>query len=130
MTLKILQEVTQWQVPYRQPNHVYLMHGERVVAMSRWGEHAPEYFRNPGRLDRRGRKFIEVKQNPWQFDLTVTTDREPEPQGQTWSVTGSRGDVYTVSEIQGRWNCTCAGFGFRNRCRHLDEIRSKLPDTV
>ena len=38
MTVKIVKEVTDWKVPYRQPNHVYLMSGDRVVAMSRWGK--------------------------------------------------------------------------------------------
>lgn len=70
--LKIMQEVTEWKsVDYRQPNHVYLMLGDQVYACSRWGEGAPEYFRNPTRLNRRGRKFIEVKKNSQGFDLEI-----------------------------------------------------------
>ena len=61
MTLKIMQEVTQWDVPYRQPNHVYLMSGDSILAYSRWGKSKPEYFNQPQRIDRRRRKFIEVK---------------------------------------------------------------------
>jgi len=122
MTLKIMQEVTEWKVPYRQPNHVYLMSGDRVIAMSRWGEQPPEYLSSQNRMDRRGRKFVEVKKNKWGFDLKVTVAEEPKPQGQTWEVRGSKGDIYTVSLSDGRWACTCPGSMFRGTCRHITEL--------
>ena len=133
MTLKIVQEVTAWKVPYRQPNHVYLMSGDRVVAMSRWGEGRPEYFANPNRIDRRGRKFVEVKQNPWRFDLAAIPDSDEEaarPRGETWEVQGSKGNRYTVSRDWGRWSCTCPGHGFRGRCRHVDEVSASVLQPV
>ena len=121
--LKIYQEVTEWKgVEYRQPNHVYLMSGDRAYAYSRWGESKPEYFRNPARLDRRGRKFIEVKKNSWGFDLKITMPEEERPQGETCQVRGSKGDVYTVSLTEGRWSCTCPGSTFRGTCRHIAEL--------
>ena len=127
--LKILEDVPDWKVPYRQPNHVYLMSGDRVVAMSRWGKEKPEYFANPNRIDRRGRKFVELKKNPWKFDLQISLEPEIEqkPSGQTWTVTGSKGDQYTVSRDGDRWSCTCAGHGFRGRCRHVDTLRASVP---
>ena len=121
--LKIYQEVTEWKgVEYRQPNHVYLMSGDRAYAYSRWGESKPEYFRNPTRLDRRGRKFIEVKKNPWGFDLKITMPEEERLQGETWQVRGSKGDIYTVSRLDGRYFCTCPGSTFRGTCRHVTEL--------
>jgi len=122
MALKIMQEVTEWKVPYRQPNHVYLMSGDRVIAMSRWGEQPPEYLPSQNRIDRRGRKFIEVKKNTWGFDLKVTVVEESKPAGQIWEVRGSKGNRYIVSQDLGRWSCTCPGHGFRGRCRHVDEV--------
>ena len=133
MTVKIVQEVTDWKVPYRQPNHVYLMSGERVIAMSRWGEGRPEYFANPNRIDRRGRKFIELKKNPWKFDLDARSDLNEEvarPRGETWEVQGSKGNRYTVSRTSGRWSCTCPGHGFRGRCRHVDEVSASVQQPV
>ncbi len=38
----------------------------------------------------------------------------------TWTVKGSKGDVYTVSEVGTSLNCTCTGFQFRRRCKHLE----------
>ena len=132
MTVKIVQEVTAWKVPYRQPNHVYLMSGDRVLAMSRWGEAEPEYFANANRIDRRGRKFVEIKKNSWKFDLRIAVESEPEqrPKGQTWTVSGSKGNQYTVSRDLGRWSCTCPGHGFRGRCRHVDEVSASVQPQV
>ena len=123
--MKIVQETTVWKgVEYRQPNHVYLMDGDRIYAYSKWGEGKPEYMKTPLRIDRRGRKFVEVKKNSWKFDLTlVAAKEEPEkPQGQTWTVTGSKGNQYFVNLNAGHWSCTCPGHGFRGRCRHVDEL--------
>ena len=132
MTVKIVQEVTDWKVPYRQPNHVYLLSGDRLLAMSKWGKGRPEYFANPNRIDRRGRKFVELTKNPWKFDLSIAVESEVEqrPEGQTWTVIGSKGNQYTVSWDSGRWSCTCPGHGFRGRCRHVDEVSASVQPQV
>jgi len=122
MTVKIMQEVTQWKVPFRQPNHVYLMSGDRVLAVSRWGEQPPEYLRSQNRIDRRGRKFIEIRNNRWGFDMSLAVAAEEKPAGQTWEVRGSKGDIYTVNLLDGRWSCTCPGGMFRGVCRHVAEL--------
>ena len=67
MALEVLKEVTEWNVAYRQPNHVYLFDGERVVAYQKWGEGVPIYYTHKQKLDKRGRKFIKVplKESPF-----------------------------------------------------------------
>lgn len=128
MALKILREVTEWAVEYRQPNHVYLMSGDRVLAYVPWGQGQPVYFQGAQRMDRRRRKFVEERKNPWGFDLSLEVQDEPAespPQGQTWKVPGSKGNVYTVSLHNGQWACTCPGHGFRRKCRHVDEISAQ-----
>lgn len=129
MALKIMQEVTEWSGFSRQPNHVYLMSGDKAYAYVKWGKGKPFYFRSFQRIDRRGRKFIEVKHNRWKFDLSITVDQEQPitPLGRTWTVAGSKGNQYTVTLSQGSWSCTCPGHGFRNRCRHVDELRASDP---
>ena len=39
----------------------------------------------------------------------------------SWHVKGSRGADYRVSLRQGQWSCTCPGFGWRRRCKHVEE---------
>ena len=44
---------------------------------------------------------------------------------QRWTVTGSKGDTYTVRSLDGQWSCSCPGFGFRRKCRHITEIKNE-----
>ena len=74
-------------------------------------------FRNPIRMDMRGRKFMV---NPVQFPTQVA---EPEPEGRVIEVQGSRGDVYKLTELNGNWSCTCSGFKFRSQCRHIESLK-------
>jgi hypothetical protein len=73
-------------------------------------------FKNPIRIDVRGRKFA-VNSVQFRTDL-----KEPEPEGRVFTVTGSKGDKYTVNEVRGSWSCTCSGFKFRGECKHIKEL--------
>ena len=42
----------------------------------------------------------------------------------TWTVAGSKGDQYTVSQTGTKWNCTCSGFQFRKMCKHVKEYEN------
>lgn len=50
--------------------------------------------------------------------MIITTSR--------WSVVGSNGANYEVRFEHGMWNCSCVGFGFRRKCKHIDQIKSKI----
>ena len=51
---------------------------------------------------------------------TVSTARE-----NSWSVKGSKGNVYTVKLSEGVYSCSCPGYGFRRKCRHITEIKNE-----
>jgi len=118
--MKIFQEVTSWADVAVPPNHVYLMDGDKAYAYVPWGKGKPQYFKNFIRLDRRGRKFVEVKQDTWGFKF------DAEPQGRSWTVKGSKGDEYHVTENSGDFQCTCTGFRFRGACKHIESIRQAV----
>lgn len=122
--MKIMQEVTEWRDVSRQPNHVYLMDGDTVYAYSKWGEGPAETLRTPLKIDRRRRRFVEVKKNRWKFDLSMVVAKEEpkKPTGQVWEIAGSKGNKYFVNLSAGHWSCTCPGFMFRHKCRHVEEI--------
>ena len=42
-----------------------------------------------------------------------------------WQVEGSKGNIYTVRLSNGSYSCTCPGFGFRRKCRHITEIKNE-----
>ena len=74
MALEVIKEITEWAVDYRQPNHVYLMSGEKTVGYQKWGEGAPIYYRTKQKLDKRGRKFVKIpfKDSPFKtVDILV-----------------------------------------------------------
>jgi hypothetical protein len=100
------------------PNGIYLLNDskDKMFAFRPRGTGEIKVFRNPIRIDLRGRKFVI---NPVQFQTGL---REPEPEGRVWIVKGSKGDEYRVSELNGNLSCTCSGFKFRGKCRHIEGV--------
>ncbi len=39
-----------------------------------------------------------------------------------WTVSGSKGNKYTVTRNAAKWDCTCPGFSFRKTCKHVSEL--------
>ena len=99
------------------PNGVYLLDDgkSKMYAFRPRGTGEIKVFKNPIRIDLRGRKFAV---NSVQFKTKL---KEPEPEGRVFVVTGSKGDKYTVNEVRGSWSCTCSGFKFRGECKHIKE---------
>lgn len=119
--MKAMQEVTEWRDLASQPNHVYWANdsGNKIYAYARWGNpHDVQRFKSPITIDQRGRKFVTVR-----HDIYDWQDQDDVPQGRVIKVTGSRGDQYTVTEENGQWHCSCAGFKFRGQCRHIADTQ-------
>jgi hypothetical protein len=114
--MKILQEITDWDTP----NHTYFVNDskDKMYAYIKSTGVNVERFRVPIKFSVSRRKFKEVE-NVWNFSV------DDRPEGRTWTVAGSRGDSYTVSENNGEWSCTCAGFKFRGACKHVSELNTK-----
>ena len=110
--MEALKEVTVWEVEYRQPNHTYLMDGDKAVAYIRWHEGEPEYFKTPQKLDKRYRKF--EKADIGLFEVKEAKDPV------ILEVPGSKGATYYVNTETG--TCTCPGFTFRGACKHTKEL--------
>ena len=80
------------------------------------GSGTPKQFKNPIKIDTRGRKFVESS-----TQYKIVTREEPE--GRVWVVKGSKGDEYKITELDGHLNCTCSGFRFRGDCKHVKSIQ-------
>ena len=100
------------------PNGVYLLDDgkSKMYAFRPFGTGTIKVFKNPIRIDLRGRKFAI---NSVQFKTELT---EPEPEGRVIEVRGSKGDIYQVTELNGNLSCTCSGFRFRGDCKHIKEL--------
>lgn len=109
--MEAVREVTVWDVDFRPPNHDYLLDGDRILAYRPYGEGEVINLSSPLKIDRRGRKFVKLENNPFAIykDLQpILTYKE---------VKGSKGAVYRVDMEAG--TCTCPGFTFRGSCKHL-----------
>jgi len=96
------------------PNGTYLLNDSKtkLYAYVRPGSGTPKQFKNPIKIDIRGRKFVESS-----TQYKIVTQEEPE--GRVWEVAGSKGNVYRVTEANGYLSCTCSGFRFRGDCKHI-----------
>ena len=114
--MKWFAETTVWSGSAT-PNHVYLLDNSKskMYAYQPFGSGKIQTFKSPIGISARGRKFVI---NPVQHTILVDTEV---PQGRTWSVKGSKGDEYTVSEYNGKYSCTCSGFQFRGKCKHTSQ---------
>ena len=113
--MQAIKEITEWKGVTRQPNHTYLMEGSKCVAYKQWHVGEPFYFSKPLPIDRRGRKFVELTDNPFDLeDLAVDTH--------VIRVKGSKGEEYRVDLQAG--TCTCPGYTFRGACKHVKQLET------
>lgn len=111
MATQAVREVTVWDAEI-QPNHDYLLEGDRVLAYRPWHGENIVWLSGTLKLDRRGRKFQPL-------DDSVFGPRQ-ESESSVVKVPGSKGNVYLV-DTEAK-TCTCPGFQFRSNCRHLKEV--------
>jgi hypothetical protein len=114
--MKWFAETTNWEDST--PNGIYLLDDgkTKMYAFRPFGTGEIKVFKNPIRIDLRGRKFAV---NSVQFKTELT---EPEPEGRVIEVRGSKGDIYKVTDVNGNLSCTCSGFRFRGDCKHIKEL--------
>lgn len=117
--MKFYQETTQWDRDIS--NGIYLLNDSKtkMFAFIRAGSKSVFKFKNPIQIDTRGRTFKEVK-NIFNFKI-----EEPRSQNPRWEVQGSKGDKYIVEQTENGLTCTCSGFKFRGKCRHLLVVSNK-----
>ena len=114
--MKWFAETTEWKDTV--PNGIYLLDDSKskMYAFKPFGTGTIKVFKNPIKIDVRGRKF---RVNDVQFKTRVD---EEVPEGRVFEVKGSKGDVYKVTELNGNYSCTCSGFKFRGDCKHAKQV--------
>ena len=119
--MKAFLEITAWDLPAI--NHVYFMDDakSRAYAYAKFAGDELFEFKSPLKLDVRGRKFREVP-NTWGFSIK----EESQTAGNTVKVLGSKGTVYTVTNNNGSWTCTCPASKWqKGECKQIIRLKSK-----
>jgi len=118
-----LQETTAWAHAWV-PNHVYYVSDDRrkAVGYIKAGTKRLVKFSKPMGFDTRGRKFTVVKRGEADAAYFGAPAPVAKPAANVVEVAGSGGKTYYVSVTPGRMSCTCAGFQFRNKCKHVDSL--------
>ncbi len=77
-----------------------------------------------------GSVWLPVPSETTQDDLSNYMDWSTKPKASggsegSWQVEGSKGNTYNVKRsASGVWSCTCAGYGWRRKCKHIDKIKN------
>jgi len=113
---KFIKELTEWSDAT--PNHTYLVVDtrEKMLGYVRCDTGVLQMFKKPLPFDVRRRKFKEVA-NTWGYvepELVNTAN--------SWQIKSSSGNVYTIERSGDRLSCTCTGFKFKSKCRHVTEF--------
>ena len=66
------------------------------------------------------------KYKPRYFDIPGMNTKNHFMVGFEWNVTGSTGNSYTVEFNDGGLDCSCPGFGWQGRCKHVKHIATHL----
>lgn len=123
--MKYYQETTVWNTDYTVPNHTYYMTDDRTMAVGYIpaGKKRLVKFSKPFRIDTRGRKFV-VLTKSGEDDSVYFPKVVDKPVGQVIEVPGSNGKKYFLSKVGKGWSCTCPGYQFRHKCKHVDEMKA------
>lgn len=122
MAYKILQEVSQWDADYK-CNHTYLLNGDKIVAYIKQGDTEVNILNHQMRIDKRYRKFIEVQNQA----LSILIPAETPKNIRVFNVQ-SKDKVYTVelNTVKNKYTCSCTGYTFRDKCKHIDAVKGKI----
>lgn len=120
--MKYYQEVTEW-TDANATNHTYYLSDDKtsMVGYIKHGTKTLFKFKNPIRIDTRGRRFV-VLPTKGEPD-SIYFGKKEEPKKDVIVVKGSKGNEYFLEKIGSKYTCTCPGFTFRGKCKHVDDIK-------
>lgn len=116
--MQVLQEITDWNTP----NHTYwVLNSGKLWAYTPQGQTHKQILTNPMTFDRARRRFKLIE--------SVPDPVSPNSDAHSVQVQGSAGKMYTVT-LGEKPSCSCTGFRFRGKCKHIDLAPAQRPNTL
>jgi hypothetical protein len=124
--MQYLQETTDWGGSHVQ-NHIYYLtdNKRKMVGYIKAGTKKLFKFSKPMNFDPRGRKFTVLPLKAESDSVYFPASQEANTTGQVVEVQGSGGKKYFLRKNVNGWSCTCPGFMFRHKCKHVEEMTEK-----
>lgn len=119
--LEILKETTVWSGDYQNCNHTYLLDGSKIVAYVKSGDSEVQVLRTQLKIDKRYRTFIKAHHDGL---ANLIKSQPKDPNTKVFKVQ-SNTKVYFVKVTNNRYSCTCTGYNFRGKCKHIDAVAKK-----
>lgn len=121
---EIIHEVSDWKVDFRVPNHTYLLNDSGgIIAYALYGGNEIRLMKNGSiKLDKRNRKFVKTNHSGL---AKLIKNEKPEVGVRRFKVkSGDR--EYTILIKDGGYSCTCTGYNFRGKCKHIEAVAKKI----
>ena len=118
--LEILKETTVWS-DGSNANHTYLLDGSKIVAYAKFSDNSVQVLRTQIKIDKRYRTFIKTKH----FGLENLIKSTPTKSNTRVFKVKSKEKEYFVELSDYNYTCTCTGFNFRGKCKHIDAVAKK-----
>ena len=118
--LEILKETTIWSGGSN-VNHTYLLDGTKIIAYAIFGGDEIQSLKTQIKIDKRYRTFVKVNH----FGLTRLINKTPKNNTRVFKIK-SKTKEYFVELSDYNYTCTCTGFNFRGKCKHIDAVVEKL----
>lgn len=114
----LLKETTEWKGQV--PNHTYVVsdNKSKLYAYIKEGTFDLIVLKTPLDFEVKGRKFLIKKASGLDY-------LEKKEKKNSVEVIGSKGDTYYVTNDNGNWSCTCVGFKFQGRCKHIEKVKNQ-----
>ena len=119
--LEILKETTVWS-DGSNANHTYLLDGTKIIAYAKYGGDDIQALKTQIKIDKRYRTFVKTKHPGLQKFIKST----PTKSNTRVFKIKSKSKEYFVELSDYNYTCTCTGFSFRGKCKHIDAVAEKL----
>lgn len=129
--MEILKEITpDWAVDSRPPNHTYLLNNKgQIIAFARYHANDIDILKSRIYLDKRYRKFVKDNHSglsklipQFQHEDNIKKEKDIIPAGARVFKVKSKEKEYQVILKNNQLSCSCTGFGFRRKCKHVDAV--------
>jgi len=119
---EIYREVTEWIADYKVCNHTYLfVNSDSIIAYVNEKDGTVHRLNSPLKISKSKRKFVKT-QHPELSKLAKYYENSSVNKNTKRYKVKSKDKEYIVENTEGKYKCTCQGYNFRGKCKHITAV--------